>query len=213
MRILLGFLIVLIGLQMFFGSVGFHNFPTIDIWWPVILIAIGFLSWRSNPRLYTWPFFMIAIGIIFLLTNLNVIPGNGWSYLWPVVLILGGAQIMFGRSGGMQSDAHQGNGRHIFAAFSGRNETVVGQFSAGQVSAWFGGVKYDLRQADLAAQSTLEIMAAFGGVEILVPSNVQVIVNVTPLFGGTDNKSHADPTSAKTITISGTALFGGVDIK
>lgn len=45
------------------------------------------------------PWLLIVFGLIFLLENLNVIPGVEWSIVWPVILILAGLYMMKKRSG------------------------------------------------------------------------------------------------------------------
>lgn len=45
------------------------------------------------------PWLLIIIGLIFLLENLNLIPGIEWSIVWPVILILAGLYMLKKRSG------------------------------------------------------------------------------------------------------------------
>jgi len=40
------------------------------------------------------PWLLIILGIIFLLENLNLIPGLNWSIIWPALLILAGLYLM-----------------------------------------------------------------------------------------------------------------------
>lgn len=50
---------------------------------------------------FFWAFFLIALGVIFLLNNLEILPWSIWGALWrlwPLFLIIGGIQIIFGRS-------------------------------------------------------------------------------------------------------------------
>ncbi len=45
--------------------------------------------------------FLIFLGTIFLLNNLNLLPLGVWDNLWklwPVILIIWGLQVLFGRS-------------------------------------------------------------------------------------------------------------------
>jgi hypothetical protein len=54
---------------------------------------------RRGPDLF-WPIILIGAGVIFLLANLGVITGNPWPILvnlWPVILIVIGLDILFGR--------------------------------------------------------------------------------------------------------------------
>lgn len=45
------------------------------------------------------PWLLIVIGLIFLLENLNIIPGINWSIIWPVLLICAGLYMMKKRGG------------------------------------------------------------------------------------------------------------------
>ncbi len=48
-----------------------------------------------------WAVFLIVVGVILLLNNLGFLPWEIWSILWrfwPVLLILGGLEMVFGHS-------------------------------------------------------------------------------------------------------------------
>ena len=48
---------------------------------------------RKSDRSIFFPLLIIFIGVILLLSNLNLIPGNGWNLLvrfWPIIFIFGG---------------------------------------------------------------------------------------------------------------------------
>lgn len=55
-------------------------------------------SQRRYPSL-TWPIILITAGVLFLLSNLNVLHVDFWNLwrLWPVLLILAGLDIILGR--------------------------------------------------------------------------------------------------------------------
>ena len=48
---------------------------------------------------YFWAIFLIVLGVLFLLSNLGLLPGEVWSYLWPLFLILLGVLFLIGASG------------------------------------------------------------------------------------------------------------------
>jgi hypothetical protein len=55
--------------------------------------------YHRRPSLF-WPIILIGVGVIFLLSNTGVITGNPWpiiANLWPVLLIVIGLDILFGR--------------------------------------------------------------------------------------------------------------------
>ena len=82
--------------------------------------------------------------------------------------------------------------------------------------ALFGGVELDMRQAKIsAAGCKIHATALFGGVEIIVPDDWNVIITGTPIFGGIDSKSRrkSDTNGTKDVHIHCTVAFGGVEIK
>ncbi|MDD4900978.1 MAG: DUF5668 domain-containing protein [Patescibacteria group bacterium] len=40
------------------------------------------------------PWLLIVFGVIFLLENLNIIPGVDWSIVWPILLIAAGLLML-----------------------------------------------------------------------------------------------------------------------
>ncbi len=58
-------------------------------------------------------------------------------------------------------------------------------------------------------------MALFGGVDIVVPEDLDVEVSGAGIFGGFDGKNHKGSSDLKTpkVKVNGVAIFGGVDVK
>lgn len=83
--------------------------------------------------------------------------------------------------------------------------------------AFMGGVSLDLRDARIAPGiSEIEVVAVWGGVEIIVPDGVRVEVVGMAVMGGFDAKSgltSLDDPDAPVLRVSGFVLMGGVDIK
>ena len=77
------------------------NFGVIDgsvlvPYWPVLLIVLGIshVVGPSSARKLGWGLSWIAVGAIILLNNLGVI-AVGIGVLWPVVLVILGANLVF----------------------------------------------------------------------------------------------------------------------
>jgi len=86
-----------------------------------------------------------------------------------------------------------------------------------QVTAIFGGVELDLREARLPAGTVdVEVTAVFGGVQIMVPPNLAVEIHGSAILGGFDQMDRAplapDP-NAPVLRIHGTAVMGGVSVE
>jgi len=89
------------------------------------------------------------------------------------------------------------------------------QFRGASLTAFFGGVTLDLRQARLAPDGAdVDVMTAFGGAQILVPAGWLVLFSGIPIFGSfEDRTSHTGDEAGPQLRIRGTAMFGGVEAK
>ncbi|MBT3413024.1 MAG: hypothetical protein HOJ15_00150 [Candidatus Jacksonbacteria bacterium] len=41
-----------------------------------------------------WGWIIVTIGIVFLLQALGIVPSSIWSYVWPILVIIAGVQII-----------------------------------------------------------------------------------------------------------------------
>jgi hypothetical protein len=84
-----------------------------------------------------------------------------------------------------------------------------------QITAVFGGVDLDLREADFDAPVVeLNLQTCFGGVDIKVPAGITVRSETVNIFGGTDVRNLGEPVpGAPTLVLKGTVFFGGVEVK
>ena len=102
---------------------------------------------------------------------------------------------------------------NYFAAFSGQDVNLSNKkFNGSDITACFGGIKLDLREAIIEKDIVINASSIFGGINILVPEDVNVIVKSTSIFGGVTNKKE-NTNSKKNIYINAMCMFGGVDIK
>jgi len=86
-----------------------------------------------------------------------------------------------------------------------------------RILAVFGGADLDLREASLPGREiTISAVAVFGGVSIIVPPEMRVIDNGTAIMGGREVSGDTDESAqpdAPVLRITGTCVFGGVDVK
>jgi hypothetical protein len=86
-------------------------------------------------------------------------------------------------------------------------------FSGGSMLAWFGGIEVDLREAELAPDARLSLHTLFGGIEVRTPPGWRVESTMKAVAGGVDTRTPArDDPDAPVLTLTGTALFGGIDV-
>ena len=57
----------------------------------------GGRNWRRQPRGVWAGAILIALGVYFLLTNLNLLPPITWQVIWPAILIGLGVWIILRR--------------------------------------------------------------------------------------------------------------------
>ena len=89
-------------------------------------------------------------------------------------------------------------------------------FRNAQYTAIFGGCKIDLRDAQIVGrEAVLETYAIFGGVEIRVPEDWEIVSHNVAIFGGINDQRRRPPSGpdTKRLILEGAAIFGGVSVK
>jgi hypothetical protein len=119
--------------------------------------------------------------------------------------------------GGIYTEASKpGASYKTASALFGSQDICYGPelFTGGSYTAVFGGLTINLCNVKFDGDVVINVSAIFGGIDLILPSNVQIVSNVAPILGGIDIKyaSSRDP-SARRIIVNGTASFGGVTIK
>lgn len=91
-------------------------------------------------------------------------------------------------------------------------------FKGGEIVNVFGGSEINLTQADFEGKVTIEITQVFGGTRLIVPANWEIRSEQTvTVFGNvedrrpTPQKIGGEP--AKILVITGTTVFGGIDVR
>lgn len=202
-------------------------------WWTLFIIVpsiIGLITEKNKKG----SLICLAVGV-FLFANCYFDFWQYKRYLLPLIIVIIGASIIVGNvfdkkpqpveiptdeNGAPQQGNYgqpvylpQGN-QEYYASFSSEEYRFDNGFAGGKFSATFGGLKLDIRNADIVHNCVINANATFGGVEIYVPQDVRVVVKSNSVFGGTSDKSNKNlPADAKTVFINVTNLFGGTDIK
>jgi predicted membrane protein len=203
------------------------NLNYIDVhparYWPLILIVYGLVrlflpGTPSNSRL--WGGFVLLIGCLFLLHTLDI-SDVGFHELWPLLLVIVGASLIWGRGRYPQATLGKDvpsdgdsiiNGLAILGGFHRSNNSQ--NFRGGELTAVMGGCEVDLRHAVIKEpEAVLNLTAIWGGIKLRVPGTWSVSIQGTPLLGGYDDKTiqPAGP-GAKRLIIKGAALMGGIEI-
>ena len=223
-RVIVALFVIALGVLFLLKNLGVPI--SFDIWqlWPVALILVG-LSHLSQTRetgqsLGGW--ILIAIGVLFLLSNLDIIP-YGFFEFWPVVLILVGILILKNAFWGFKKAPSSNDFINLsFVLGGGDFKFNTKNLKGGKVTAIMGGGTIDLRETDIKEDEVvIDAFSVMGGIEIKVPTTWEVNMQGTPLLGGMDNKTsfHAANNkdsrpgqSPKILTIKGMAIMGGVEV-
>ena len=189
--------------------------------WPAILMVIGISNFLVNPRSWVVSAGLIVAGVILLLGTLNVLDVS-IGILWPVLLLILGAVILFG--GGRRrsrrprtQNATRAAGTsdlNISAFFAGSEQRISDQsLRSGQVSAIFGSAEVDLRGTTLEGDAaSIEATALFGSLRLRVPNDWAVDVQTTNMFGSFESK-RVQPTDPKArLSILATSTFGSIEL-
>jgi len=224
-RVIVALFIIALGVLFLLENIGVP--VGFNIWqlWPVVLILVG-LSHLSRTRdtgqsLGGW--ILIVIGVLFLLSNLDIIP-YGFFDFWPVILIMVGILILKNAFWGFGKAPSSKDFINLsFVLGGGDFKFNTKNLKGGKITAIMGGGTIDLREADIQeSEIVIDAFSVMGGIEIKVPTTWEVNMQGTPLLGGMDNKTsfHAandkdsrPGQSPKQLTIKGMAIMGGVEIK
>lgn len=191
-----------------------------DGWWTLFIIVPSFVGLFTG-RDKSANIIGLLIGIFLLLACQNVLDFDIlWKLVAPVIIAVIGIKMIFGGIGKDKRfikciDENKDNMKMVFSAFSGQDINFDNEvFRGAELTAVFGGIKLDLRNAIFEGDTVVNACCIFGGADIILPDNVNIKVNSNSLFGGIDNKKHQNSKdNVNTVYLNGTCIFGGVDVK
>ncbi|HEU5251349.1 MAG TPA: DUF5668 domain-containing protein [Thermoanaerobaculia bacterium] len=233
-RLIVGGLLIFFGLLFTLDNFGVVDAGDVLAYWPMILIVVGLLRVvqprHSGQRVFG--VVVVGLGVFFQAQEL------GWTSLrfhdlWPVILVIVGGSLVWrafergrGFEGALAVRATPREGerttdpRQSDFAFMGGVHRVVESpdYRGGDATAVMGAVELDLRGATIAGPpAVLDVFALWGGIEVTVPPEWKVEIQVTPILGGVEKKARTAVRDAEgpeqVLVVRGTALMGGIEIK
>jgi hypothetical protein len=211
-RLVIGLAIMLAGFILALDSLGWADAGQLFRFWPLALIAVGITKLVATGVQRSGAFLVIALGAALLALNL------GWlsfPRVAAIILFLVGARIAWRAlaprspvpaSGPATSD--------VVAILGGSKRAVAGDYAGGTAFAFMGGSEVDLRRAGMAGdQVTLDVFVFWGGIEVKVPEEWEVVSRGLPILGGfVDNTRHPQAPQ-KRLVVTGMAIMGGIELK
>ncbi len=217
-KIMWGLVLIAVGIILCLNAA---EITDIDIffngWWTLFIIVPCSINLFTERKKFG-SIIGIIIGVLLLLSCNDVIDfSDMWKFVIPVILILWGLKLLLGGSFGKNKlpvDSEINEDNKYYATFSGKNlDYTDRKVENMELTATFGGIKLDLRNAKLKNETVIRVAVTFGGIDIKLPDDVNVIDNTSSIFGGIESKKKYKKEAKKTIYITGSAVFGGVDIK
>lgn len=218
-------ILIMVGLYMGIKS----NFQNSTAY---IMLAIGGV-FLLNDMFYNYDLHDLILPVILIIVGLSVVfrPKSKWrNYEWKrrykdswkdytshTFTGNESSGVTGGAAADNSSNTFEGEFLDINAVLGGVKRVVVSKnFKGGDVNCFMGGAEIYMLQADIQHPVTLEINAVFGGAKIVVPSDWDVKIETTAVLGGIDDKrnvGHVIPDTNKTLTIKGSCIFGGIEIR
>lgn len=224
-RALTGIIIIIVGFILLLNSLGYTS---INVWryWPVLLIAWGLNALLSGSRSFgsvAVSLLVVALGVILLGNSLQLFSvrlDRVFDLFWPLLIIVIGLSIFLGQSI---------PGKTNWAVLGGIERGKHGnwELASGSYIALLGGVELDLRNAVIPdGETILDLTAIMGGIDVRVPSGLNVIADGFAVLGGVEilgrnsggiigslRSEHPADNQAKTLVIQARAVLGGIDVK
>ena len=224
--IIWGIAIIALGIVFGGNALGLFNLDIFfDGWWTLFIIVPSVVSLiTEKEKLSSLGF--LAAGVILLLAAQNVFSYDvAWKAILAVFLIIIGFTII------IKSVFHNKNDEEIAkkvkeaakdgktmdsqtAIFSGSDRVYKNEvFTGSNITAIFGGVNLDLKNAKFEKDTVIKAFALFGGIDIKVPEDVKVKLRSGFIFGGfSDERKNTNDKGKYTIYIDAAGGFGGVTI-
>jgi len=218
-KLMWGFCFIIVGVILGLNSLGITNITIFfKGWWTLFIIVPCFIG-LFDEKEKLGNVIGLIIGFALLFASLELISFSTiLKLIWPVLLITIGINILI--KGFFKSDIDKKfktidtkDLDSVTATFAEQKIKAEKDYEGGNIEAIFGSVDLDLTKSNLKKETMIKVTTIFGGVNITVPDDVNVLVKSTPIFGGVSNKIRNNENNTKTLYIDAVCVFGGIDIK
>ena len=191
-----------------------------DGWWTLFIIVPCFIGlFKDEDK--SGNLIGLIIGGCLLLGCIDIVEFSLiWKLMVPAILVMIGLSFIFKDTLNSKvkkeiKKLNKTETKEYCSCFSGQTvDYNKEEFEGCSISAIFGGVKCDLKEAIINSDVVINANSIFGGITIYVPEDVNVKIGSTCIFGGVSDERKNKTKDAKyTIYINATSMFGGVEIK
>lgn len=191
-------------------------------WWTLFIIVPCLIA-LITERDKIGSIIGLCVGVLLLLSCRGILSfAIFWKLIIPIIIVLIGIKIIINslvpnKTAEFFKEMRVNGGelKSGTATFSDLNMDFSGEnFESAAMSATFGAVKCDLRNAIIEKDCFINASAVFGGIDISVPPELNVKVRSNSIFGGVSDKTGRKIQEGKpTLYINATCVFGGIEIK
>lgn len=205
--------------------------------WQMLLIFIGFTIGISSNFRKPASWILMTIGGVFLINDMFYIPFEIREFFWPIFIIIIGLVVLvrprrnrefshagvsgeynadYKKKGAEGFDMNRSNRLDSVSIFNGSKTRIISKdFQGGETVTIFGGTEIDLLNADFDHTITIDCVAVFGGLKLIIPPNWEIQNHITGILGGVEDKRvsavEVVPDN-KRVILTGAVVFGGMDI-
>jgi hypothetical protein len=213
-QLVFGVLLITVGVLLLLDRAGaLDAWALFEVGWPAILILTGAAQVITRPRNRLGGAVLTGLGLALFGWTLGMV--SSLAVLWPLLLIALGVWLMAARwPSADRTDGFADSDTDIVAVFDDRVVHRSGRFAGGSVTAVFGDVRLDLRDAWLdPAGARLQVTTVFGDLDLVVPEGWRVTVSGPELLGDVGLRdAHHPPEDAPVLRLRVLTILGDVDI-
>lgn len=218
---ILGVLIVIVGIIFGGNNLGIWDIEVFfNGWWTLFLI-IPAINSILRKGFETGNVILLGIGVLLLLNEWDIaFVARIKGLIFPIILVCIGVSIMSSNKKVKKKkidNSYDFNEFPEYSAFFGGGDHINNSKNLKGLTATaiFGGLKIDLRGANITEDISIDVTSIFGGVDILVPEEVEVVEGSgVPVFGGfSNNVKNREVKGLHKVTVNHLTIFGGTEIK
>lgn len=216
-QVVLGALIVLVGVVLLLRTTDVLEIGWLLTYVPSLFVLLGIYALVvSGFRNVVGAGIIVLVAGAWQLVALDYLEASQVWDLWPLLIVFFGLSVILGqyRSRSQPTKTDHPTALAIFGGQEPRSQSK--HLTGADLTALFGGVELDLRDAEIAdPPAHVSATVAFGGASVVVPRDWNVQLDVLPLFGGATDERTREPTEHDEVdlVVTGLALFGGVSIE
>ena len=211
-KLILGIFFTILGILWTADNLALLRADDFLRFWPAVVVMIGLVKLADPTRR--------VIGVILTVVGASLLAYTaGWLRFtifdfWPLLVILVGATIVIRALGFRLPSPSNADSDQVWAVLSQRKvRETARDYNGGGVFAFMGGCELDLTQADIIhSPAIIDTFAMWGGIEIYVPENWEVVGEVIPFMAGFEMKTGAG-TPERRLIVRGATVMGGIEVK